>query len=64
MQKTAVILVERLVSHPVYKKRVHKSKRFKAHDEIGVKVGDTVKIESIKPISKDKHFKIVEVLKK
>lgn len=62
MEKTAVVVVERLVSHPLYKKKIHRSKKFSAHDELGVSVGDKVKIESIRPVSKNKHFKIVEVL--
>ena len=64
MSKTAVVLVERLVVHPLYKKRTRRSKKYKVHDEIGVEVGDKVKIESTPPISKEKHFNVVEVLKK
>lgn len=62
MIKTAVVEVQRLVPHPVYKKRVRRSKKFKAHNEIGAKLGDIVKIEQVKPISAQKHFKIVEVI--
>lgn len=64
MQKTAVVSVERIVTHPLYKKRTRRSKNYKAHDDIGVSVGDIVKIVSTRPISKDKHFKIVEIVKK
>ena len=64
MNKTAVVAVERFISHPLYKKRIKKVKKFKAHDEIGVSVGEKVKISSVKPISKEKHFKIVRLVEK
>ena len=60
--KTARVLVERLWQHPVYKKRVKRSKKYLVHNEIGVKLGDKVVIQETKPISKRKKFKIVEVL--
>ncbi len=64
MNKTAVVKIERLVTHPLYKKRIKKVKKFKAHDELGVKVGDKVLISTSKPISKDKHFVVKEILTK
>ncbi|OGY27121.1 MAG: 30S ribosomal protein S17 [Candidatus Woykebacteria bacterium RBG_19FT_COMBO_43_10] len=64
MNKTAVVEVERFISHPLYKKRIKKVKKFKAHDEIGVSVGEKVQISSVKPISKEKHFKIVRLVEK
>jgi small subunit ribosomal protein S17 len=64
MDKTAVVKIERVVVHSLYKKRIRRTKTQKAQDDLDVKVGDTVRIESTKPISKDKHFKVVEVLKK
>ena len=60
--KTAKVLVERFWQHPVYKKRVKRSKKYLVHDEIGVKLGDKVVIQETKPISKRKKFKITEVL--
>jgi small subunit ribosomal protein S17 len=64
MQKTAVVLVETVRPHPVYKKLVKKTKKFKAENTFeDLKVGDLVKIISTKPISKEKNWKIVEVLK-
>ena len=61
MQKTVVVKVTRFVKHPKYKKYVTLTKKYKAHDENGTaKVGDMVKIVETRPISKDKHFKIVE----
>lgn len=60
MQKTVVVLVERFVKHPKYGKFMKKSKKYKAHDETGVyKTGDKVKIEEVRPISRDKSFKVV-----
>ena len=64
MQKTVVVEVERISIHPLYKKRVRKTKKFKAHDNLGVEVGNIVRIENTRPISKDKHFQIVEIVKK
>ena len=64
MAKTATVLVERFKSHPLYKKRIRVKKKYHAHDEIGVKVGDRVKIQECRPISKTKRFKIIEVIKK
>lgn len=64
MDKTAVVSVERLVVHPIYKKRTRKSKKYKAHNEIGVKKGDLVLLASTPPISKEKYFKVVKALKK
>ncbi|OGY26004.1 MAG: 30S ribosomal protein S17 [Candidatus Woykebacteria bacterium RBG_16_44_10] len=64
MQKTAVVEVQHLVSHPFYKKRIRQRKKFKAHDPFGVKVGDMVKLGNTKPLSRDKHFVIEEIVKK
>jgi small subunit ribosomal protein S17 len=59
MQKTVVVLVERYVKHPKYGKYYKISKRYKAHDENGeYKEGDRVYIESCRPMSKDKTFKV------
>lgn len=57
MQKTVVVLVSRYVKHPKYKKYFKRSKKYKAHDERNeFKVGDTVVIESSRPISKTKKW--------
>lgn len=59
MDKTIVVLVNRYVKHPKYKKYIKRSKKYKVHDEKNeYKVGDKVIIEESRPISKDKHFKI------
>ena len=60
MTDTATVAVSRFVKHPKYKKYLKISKKYKAHDEAGHKVGDMVTIVETRPISKDKHFKVVE----
>ena len=65
MQKTAVVQVSSTAPHPIYKKLIKRDKKIKADTAgLSLSVGDRVKIRQTKPISKDKHFKIVEVLKK
>lgn len=61
MQKTVVVEVKRVVSHPKYKKRYNVSKKYKAHDENNeYKVGDKVVIEESRPYSKDKKWKVIK----
>lgn len=63
MDKTIVVKVDRLVAHPLYKKRFVRSRKFKAHDpENKCKVGDVVLIRETRPISKEKHWEVVEIL--
>ena len=63
MIKTVVVMVERKFRHPVYHKVIVRHKKYKAHNEkLDLKLGDIVKIEETKPISKDKHFVVVEEL--
>lgn len=62
MSKTVIVEVERLVVHPIYQKRVKKTNRFAAHNEVSVKVGDTVEIAETKPYSKTKKHKVVSVV--
>lgn len=64
MQKTATVLVERQSVHPLYKKAFKRSKKYFAHDPIGVKIGDLVELEKVAPISKRKHFRVIKVLGK
>jgi len=60
MKDTVVVLVERYEKHPKYGKFIKSSKKFKAHDAGNTKqIGDKVSIVETKPISKDKHFKLV-----
>ena len=65
MTKTVVVAIERLVRHPVYKKTMKRTGRIKA-DTAGleVKTGQFVKIEQTRPISRDKSFKVIEVIDK
>lgn len=63
MDKTVVVSVETLVEHPLYKKRVRQTKTFKAHDEQNqCKVGDKVRIMETRPLSKDKRWRVVEII--
>lgn len=65
MQKTIVVRVERLTRHPLYKKIIRRFKKFKAHDEKNsAKAGDTVKIVESRPLSKDKRWRLLEVINK
>jgi len=60
MQKTIVVKVERLVKHPLYKRRYKVHKKYKAHDEKGeFKVGDKVIIEEFRPLSKEKRWRVI-----
>ena len=65
MQKTVVVAVERRVPHPVYGKMVTRTKRVKAHDqENSAKTGDTVRIMETRPLSKDKRWRVVEIVER
>ena len=65
MQKTVVVAIERRVPHPVYGKMVTRTKRLKAHDEENsAKVGDTVRIMETRPLSKDKRWRVVEIVER
>ncbi len=65
MDKTVVVEIRERVQHPLYKKIISKSKRFKAHDENNqCGVGDTVLIQETRPMSRDKHFRVVEIIEK
>lgn len=64
MSKTAVVKITIVKEHPMYKKLVKKHKKIKADtSDLTLSLGDKVKMEETRPISKDKHFKILEVLK-
>ncbi len=65
MDKTVVVAVVRLKTHPLYRKQYKVTNRFKAHDEKNqAKVGDTVEIVETRPISRDKHFTVARITKK
>ncbi len=65
MDKTATVLVGKLVRHPLYQRTVKRSKKFYAHDERNeCQIGDEVIIVETRPLSKNKRWKIMEILKK
>ena len=64
MAKTVVVEITRVFRHPLYRKVVHSSKRVKAHDEIGCQVGDQVQIVESRPISRDKHWVVENIVKR
>lgn len=65
MQKTIIVRITRTKKHPKYNRIIKKYTKFKVHDEKGVaKIGDTVRIQETRPLSKDKHFKLLAVVKK
>lgn len=65
MDKTIVVAIEDFVSHPLYNKRVKRTVKFKAHDENNVAgIGDKVKIMETRPLSRDKRWRLVDVVEK
>ena len=65
MTKTLVVRVSRLVRHPVYQRVVRRAKKFKVHNPgVDAHVGDEVRIEETRPISKEKHWQLVEILRR
>lgn len=65
MDKTISVSVERRVKHPIYGKFVKKSNKFLAHDESNdVNIGDTVKIMETRPLSKNKRWRLVEIIER
>ena len=65
MDKTIVVVSETRVPHPVYGKIVRKSVRFKAHDEKNeANIGDTVRIAECRPLSRDKRWRLVEIVER
>jgi small subunit ribosomal protein S17 len=65
MTKTIIVVSETRVPHPVYAKIVRKSSRFKAHDERNeAKLGDLVRIQECRPLSKEKRWRLMEIVEK
>lgn len=65
MDKTIVVSIEQKVKHPLYKKFVKRTKKFKAHDELNeCGIGDRVEVEETRPLSKDKHWRLVQIIDK
>ncbi len=64
MMKTVVVEITRTYRHPLYRKVVHSNKRVKAHDEMACNIGDEVRIVESRPISKEKHWVVEEIIKR
>lgn len=65
MDKTIVVAVVRKVKHPLYKKYITQTRKFKAHDELNqCGIGDKVQIAETRPLSKDKRWRLVEIIEK
>ncbi len=65
MDKTVVVAVETLVTHPLYKKQIKRTSKFKAHDENNeCGIGDLVKIMETRPLSRDKNWRLVNIVEK
>lgn len=65
MKKTIIVRVTQLAKHPKYGKVIKKSSKFKVHDEKNMaKLGDMVRIQETRPLSKDKRFRLIEIIKK
>lgn len=64
MDKTVIVQVTRTYSHRLYKKVVHSRRKFMAHDELGSKVGDKVKIVESRPISRHKRWVVEEIIRR
>jgi small subunit ribosomal protein S17 len=65
MQKTITVAVDRKVKHPIYGKFVNRTTKFKAHDETNTAgIGDTVRIMETRPLSKDKRWRLVEIIER
>ena len=65
MDKTVVVAVETSVAHPIYNKTVKRTYKLKAHDEANeCKMGDKVKVMETRPLSKDKRYRVVEIVEK
>jgi small subunit ribosomal protein S17 len=64
MEKTVIVEVTRTYRHRLYKKVVHSRQRFMAHDEMGAQIGDFVRIVESRPISRNKHWVVEEILRR
>ncbi len=64
MTRTVTVRVDRVVKHPIYRKYVRRRKKFMAHDELGAKVGDKVRIIETRPMSARKRWRVVEIIQK
>lgn len=62
MTKTVVVEVEELRTHPVYLKKIKRRKKYKVHNDLGAKLGDMVKIQETRPVSRHKRFRVIEIV--
>jgi small subunit ribosomal protein S17 len=64
MDKTVVVRIQRQVQHPLYRKTVLRSEKFKAHDEMSCDIGDLVEITETRPLSKEKRWRVSRIVEK
>ena len=64
MQKSVVVAVERLVRHSFYRKTIRRTSKFMAHDELGARAGDRVRIVETRPLSRLKRWRVAEILER
>ncbi|MGN1096327.1 MAG: 30S ribosomal protein S17 [Christensenellales bacterium] len=65
MDKTVVVAIKERINHPLYKKTVNRTKKLKAHDEKNeCGIGDKVMVAETRPLSKDKHWRLVQIVEK
>jgi len=65
MDKTVVVAIEEITAHPVYERRIRRTKKLKAHDEENqAREGDTVRVMETRPLSRDKRWRVVEILER
>lgn len=64
MTNTVTVRVDRLVKHPIYRKYIKRKKKFMAHDVLGAKVGDKVRIVETRPLSARKRWRVVEIIQR
>ncbi|MFQ6046452.1 MAG: 30S ribosomal protein S17 [Gemmatimonadales bacterium] len=62
MSKTVVVRLTRRFAHPLYGKQITRTKRVRAHDEMGARAGDTVRLMETRPLSKTKRWRVVEIV--
>ena len=64
MTKTVTVRVDRLIKHPQYRRYVRRTSKFMAHDELGAKTGDKVRIVETRPLSARKRWRVIEILQR
>ncbi|MDQ7793422.1 MAG: 30S ribosomal protein S17 [bacterium] len=65
MDKTVVVAVETVKQHPLYGRRIRRTRRFKAHDELNeCRVGDRVRITETRPLSRDKRWRVADIIER